>query len=166
MNALIARFKQWLSTLAPRERVMVLGGGAALAVTLLFLTIWEPLLKTHERRQADLDTARVLANRLEEIAAAAQRAPRNGSAAVNRNLSLLAAVDQSAKAGTLSKPPARIQPEGDAEVKVWLEDVPFEALVRWLADLEARYGIRAQTAEIERQSGAGLVNARLSLVRS
>lgn len=166
MKALIARLNEWLATLAPRERVMVLGGGAALAVTLLFLAVWEPLTQTHMRRAADLEAARLLANRLEEIAAVAQRAPRNGSTAVNRNLSLLAAVDQSAKAGTLSKPPARIQPEGDAEIKVWIEDVPFDSLVRWLADLESRYGIRAQTAEIERQSAAGLVNARLSLVRS
>jgi general secretion pathway protein M len=50
-------------------------------------------------------------------------------------------------------------------VRIWLEDVPFDGLVRWLGDLHARYGVRVDNADIERESGPGLVNARLTLVK-
>ena len=79
--------------------------------------------------------------------------------------SLLAVVDQSRKASALTKPPSRLQPEGDGVVRIWLEDVPFDALLRWLADLQLRYGVRVDTADIERESAPGLVNARVTLMR-
>jgi general secretion pathway protein M len=74
-------------------------------------------------------------------------------------------VDLSARAGTLSKPPSRIQPEGEREVRVWLEAVSFDSLLRWIGELETRYGIQVQTADIERAERPGLVDARLTLVR-
>lgn len=162
MNAALVRFKEWFAQLAPRERWMVSLGAAAVALTLLYVAVWEPLVKTQQRRAEALSGARGLASRIEELAALAQNA-RGGNAA-NLGASILSAVDQSARTA-LEKQPSRIQPEGDKEVKVWLEDVPFDSLMRWQHELESRYGIRAQTAEIEKQATSGMVSARLSLVR-
>ena len=50
-------------------------------------------------------------------------------------------------------------------MRIWLDDVPFDALVRWLGDLHTRYGVRVEAANIERESGPGLVSARLTLMR-
>ena len=75
-------------------------------------------------------------------------------------------VDQATKNGTLGKAPSRLQPEGDAEVRVWLDGISFDALVRWLSDLETRQGVRVQNADIEKQDAPGTVNVRLSLVRA
>lgn len=163
MNVYLIRFKEWLAQLAPRERWMVIGGALFVAVSLLYGALWQPLAKAQQRRSEALASARVLASRIEELAALAQGARSGG--AVNLNVSILMAVDQTARAGTLEKPPSRIQPEGDREVKVWIEEVSFDGLLRWLNELETRYGIRAETAEIEKQDTPGVVSARLSLVR-
>lgn len=163
----IAQWREKYAALEPRERVMVAFAAAFAVFTILYLGIWEQLAGAHARRAGELEAARAMATRLETVDAQLQQARRAGSggAAATRGLSLLSAVDQASKSGTLGKPPARLQPEGDAEVRVWIEDTSFDSVVRWIAELETRYGVVAQTVDIERQPTAGAVNARLSLVR-
>jgi general secretion pathway protein M len=167
MNAYITQVREWLAALAPRERTLVLVAAVVVGIGLLDLALWEPLARAHMSREKNLVSARALASKLEALSSAAARARgTGGGGAESRGMSLLAAVDQATKSGTLSKPPTRMQPEGDNEVKVWLEGTGFESVVRWIAELESRYGISVQTVDIEKESVPGQVNARLSLVRS
>ena len=152
--------------LAPRERLMVVACAAVLLVTGLYLGVYEPVVDAHQGRVNALASARALATRLEtasrEVAAAG---PKSNAGQAGRNMSLLAAVDQAAKSATLGKAPERLQPDGENSVKIWFNDVSFDAMVRWLAELQTRYGIREQTLDVEAQDTAGEVDARLSLTR-
>lgn len=166
MKAYLERFRTWWSSLAPREQRVLAAGAVVAGLALLYLVVYEPLAKAERERALALDDARALAMTLETLAAEVQRQRgAGGGAPLGANQSLLAIVDQSRRASALTKPPSRLQPEGDAIVRIWLEDVPFDALVRWLADLQLRYGVRVDTADIERESGPGLVNARVTLTR-
>jgi type II secretory pathway component PulM len=49
---------------------------------------------------------------------------------------------------------------------VQLEQVGFDALIRWLADLQRRHGIVIDNAALEGQTEGGRVNARLILLRN
>ncbi|SFF32406.1 general secretion pathway protein M [Fontimonas thermophila] len=162
MKHLIDRLHTALVGLTPRERVMVLTGGAVVAVTLGYLLVWEPLAVAHHTRAQALQQERLLAERIERAAAQVRA---SSSRAADRRISLLTAVDQTSRTPVLGKPPARIQPEGDREVKVWIDEVPFANLLRWIQELQTRYGITTRSAEIERGSAPGVVNARLTLVR-
>lgn len=186
MSALVRRFDLWgdqlqsvlvertqglrsrYSQLEPRERRIVLVGGLLAGLILIYAGIWSPLASAHGRQREALAQARVIAQQLELAQAWVRQNPSAPRAAPSAalNQSLLAAVDQAARSGTLGKAPERLQPEGDLEVRVWLEDVPFEALVRWLGELKTRYGITAQTLDVERAEAPGQVTARLSLVRA
>lgn len=153
--------------LQSRERWMLGVGVIALLLTVLYLAIWEPLVQAREQRALALESSRAIAIRLEQAAQQLRASAGNNPAATaGRGLSLLAAVDQASKQGTLGKSPTRVQPEGDREVRVWFEDVPFDGMVRWLHELQTRYGISVQTMDVEPQSGPGQVNVRLSLVRA
>jgi general secretion pathway protein M len=165
MNAALTQLQEWFRSLAPRERLLVSVGSVVVAITILYLCIWEPLSKAHSKREQDLAASQGLAQRLEAIAVVVQKSQSSGGAVINTGASLLSTVDQVSKAGTLGKPLTRIQPEGDHEVKVWIDGVSFEALVRWISELEGRYGISVQTADLDRDTLPGQVNARLSLVR-
>lgn len=159
---LLERYRE----LQPRERVMVAAGVVVVLLTLIYLVLWEPAAHARSRQQAALADERALAERLETIGAAVQKARASGIAAVQgREQSLLTLIDQQGKSTELGKPPARLQPEGESEVKVWFEDVPFDNLVRWMVALETRYGVQIVGAEIERRAAAGLVNARLTVIR-
>ena len=152
--------------LQPRERVIVAVGAVVVALTLIYVALWEPAANARARQTTALADQRALAERLETIAVKVQKARASGVSAIQgQNQSLLTLIDQQGKSAELGKPPARLQPEGDTEVKVWFEDVPFDALVRWMATLESRYGVQIVGAEIERRAVAGLVNARLTVVR-
>jgi general secretion pathway protein M len=163
MSPYLERARAWWSSLAERERRVLAGGGLVLALVILYLGAWKPLAATRHERQVELQAARALATQLEQLATVAPRGTAGPAAGAGQ--SLLAIVDQSRKASAVDKPPSRLQPEGDDTVRLWLEDVPFDALVRWLGDLHARYGVRVDSADIERESGPGLVSARLTLVR-
>lgn len=166
--------EQWLRqrerylALQTRERWMVGVCGAAVLLTLLYLALWEPLVTANRERTLALDSARALATRLEQAAQQVQQAGgRAGPAASQgRGVSLMSAVDQASRQSGLGKGPSRIQPEGDGEVRVWFEDVSFDAVTRWVFDMQNRYGVRVQTLDVEPQGDAGRVNVRLSLVRS
>lgn len=159
---LLERYRE----LQARERVMVAVGAVVVALTLVYLVLWEPFANARSRQQIALADERALAERLETIGATVQKARASGVAAIQgQDQSLLTLVDQQGKSPDLGKPPARLQPEGDNEVKVWFEDVPFDALVRWMAVLETRFGVQITGAELERRAGAGLVNARLTVTR-
>lgn len=150
-----------------RERWMLGVGATLVLLTLLYLLIWEPIVTAHTERSMALESARATAIKLEDAAALVQsQRGRNPAATAGRGLSLMAAVDQASKQGSLGKGPARIQPEGDREVRVWFEDVSFDALLRWTAELQARYGVSVQTMDVEPQATPGQVNVRFSLVRA
>lgn len=159
---LLERYRE----LQPRERLIVAVGGVVVLLTLIYLLLWEPFAKAHERQAAALADERALAERLETIATTVQKAQASGVGAIQgREQSLLTLVDQQGRSPELGKAPARLQPEGENEVKVWFEDVPFDALVRWMATLESRFGVQITGAEFERRAGDGLVNARLTVTR-
>ncbi len=159
---LLARYRE----LQVRERLIVGVGLVVVLVTLLYLALWEPATHARAQQAAALSDARALAERLEVIAASVQKAGAAGVGAIQgREQSLLTLIDQQGKSSELGKLPTRLQPEGDNEVKVWFEDVPFDSLTRWMATLESRYGVQISGAEFERRAGSGLVNARLTVVR-
>lgn len=150
----------------PRERWMLGVGGVVLLLTLIYLLMVEPVVKAHAARTAALESSRALASRLEQAALQVQvLRGRTPSAVAGRGVSLMSAVDQASKQSALGKGPARIQPEGDREVRVWFEDVSFDGLVGWLAELQTHYGVSVQAMDIEPQAAPGRVNVRLSLVR-
>lgn len=150
--------------LQPRERVIVLAGAAVLAVLVLYLAVWEPLVNAHRRNAEALDASRALATRIETAASLAQG---QSAGAVDRRAALLSVVDQTSRGSTLGKAPTRVQPEGsgEREVKVWFEDVPFANCLRWLGELQTRYAIQVSSAEIDQGSAPGLVNVRFTLSR-
>lgn len=163
MKDLLAQFRAWWASRAERERQMLSAGAAVLALILAWLAVWEPVTSLHHRREKALAEARSLATRLETLAAESRGVQPAGGG--SRQQSLLSVVDQSGKSSGIGKAPSRLQPDGDTTVRVWLEDVPFDAVMRWLGELATRHGVQVADAEIERQSGSGLVNARLTLVR-
>lgn len=150
-----------------RERWLLGVGVGALLLTVLYLGIWEPLVKTRQQNLEALQAARNVAVRLEAAAIQVRQARgRQPQVSAGQNQSLMAAVDQASQRSGLGKSPSRIQPEGDTEVRVWFEDVSFDALVGWLAELQSSYGVQVQTFDVDPQPSPGRVDVRLSLVRA
>ncbi|MCP5420623.1 MAG: type II secretion system protein M [Gammaproteobacteria bacterium] len=159
--------KDWWQALNRRER-WILGGGAAVLVALMvYVLLWEPQRQRIERLRQTVATQRAEIAWMREAAAEVQRlsrAPISGTSPQDSR-SMLTVVDSSATGANLGGSVKRVEPQGDDRLRVQLEHVEFDALIRWLADLQKQRGIVADNVALEGQSDGRRVNARLVLRR-
>ncbi len=162
---MIQELKQRFTALNLRERILVGIAAAVLALSLIFLVVVEPLQNSVKRLRSDVAEMQGIVAELAD-ARSLVLSSRSGIGVIQgQGRSLLSIVDQSGKESGLASAITRMQPEGDATVRVWLEQADFAALVRWLDKLESNYGVSVTEAAIDRESQPGLVRARLGLVR-
>jgi type II secretory pathway component PulM len=63
----------------------------------------------------------------------------------------------------------RIEPgQNEREVRIWLRDASFDAMIAWLATLVNDYGLTSRQLSINQssQQASGLVNVRIDLAES
>jgi general secretion pathway protein M len=162
LNPLIDQLDGELTKLQPRERLLVAVAAIAILLLLVDVGVWRPVVHARANNAARLADAREVATQLERARALIPAS----TPAAQAGGSLLTIVDEAAKTGDLGKPLSRLSPDGDTQVRAWVEDVPFEALTHWMYSLQTRYGVRIDSVDIEQQSTPGVVNARLTLTRS
>lgn len=78
----------------------------------------------------------------------------------SREGSLLSVASATAKNHEISF--SRFEPIGDDRVRLWLEQVKFNDLVTWLAELESNQGVSATDISMD-SSAPGFVSVRLTL---
>ncbi|MGD8998843.1 MAG: type II secretion system protein M [Granulosicoccaceae bacterium] len=155
--------KQWWAKLNSRERRTVLAGAAMLAVLMLYLLAWEPLLAERARLTASVDTLRSDHSWMQKAASELKQLRGSGAVATQRFGSLLGVINSTAQPVLKDAVLKRVEEDRDNSVRVWIEAVAFDDLVLWLGDLQRRYGITASSISAERLGKPGRVNARLIL---
>ncbi len=157
--------KQWLDRLDPRERRLVIGGGALALVLLIYLLGWLPFSRETARLREVVTEQRALASWMEQAAREARRLRglQGGAAARRGSHSLLSLADQTARQAGLGGAIKRVEPEGQDKVHIRLEGVAFDDLIRWLEKLQLGRGVHIQSIAIDRRDTPGLVDARLTL---
>lgn len=159
--------KDWWANLAERERLFLAGAGAVLALALFYLLAWEPLFEAREELEQAVAAQRKTLQWMQEAAGEVRmlRQQAGPGALQGRNRSLLSVLDQTATQAGVRDHIDRMEPEGGNGVKLWLDDAPFDPLVRWLERLERHYGVHVTRATIAATDQTGLVDARLTLER-
>ncbi len=157
--------KDWFMGLEPRERRMVAGGALALVLTLFYLLVWEPVAVSYDDLKKNVAAQQETLDWMKQASAQvkALRGSARGPARGLGGRSLLAVVDQSARAAGLGPAIKRVEPDGSRGVKIWLEGASFDDIVLWLGKLDRDYLVEATVVTLEPQ-GEGRVNARLTLL--
>jgi len=136
--------------------------GAAAGVVLVLLAIILPLNRNIAQARQRITTKQGdLAFIQEATPQLAAAGPGTGEAATGESLVVL--IDTSARESGIGKSLSSSQATADKGLRIRLENVPFDALVAWLARLTQSHGVRVETAEIEAAGEPGLVNAGLFL---
>lgn len=156
--------KDWFIALSRREQILILGCVGVLVIVLFYSLFWQP----HKARQASLQQ-RVAqeAARLRWMQEAAQEVKRlreqaDPGQSKRRDESLLALVDRIAKTTKVSDGITRLEPQGEEEVRVWLDQVNFNNLLRWLGQLKT-WEVQVSVVSLQRQDKPGWVSGRLIL---
>jgi general secretion pathway protein M len=143
---------------APREQLAlrVLGGVILAALVLLLVVL--PLHRFDSDAiasyHAQQDTLVWMQSNRAQIGSSTGTARKPGD-------SVLTLANQSAR--TLGLSFKRYEPNGDRGVNLWLEQVSFDQVIKWLDALERDYGVIAVDFSASRRNETGLVDVRLVL---
>jgi general secretion pathway protein M len=150
------------SKLSVRDRRIVAIGGVVVALLLGWSLAWLPLA---DSRASLRTTAAANATALAWMRPASARLAAIGGARVARaggGGSLLARVDAGARVAGLGGSLVGIEPQDAQHVRVQLSGADFDVLASWLEGAAAD-GIRVEELSLQRASGPGRVDARVSL---
>lgn len=157
--------RAWFDSLGTRERMMLAAGVVLLIPLLVWALLWQPLASSVDRLQGEVAQQRETLAWMQRAAAEVKRLSGSGAAAAAGlgGRSLLAVVDQSARAAGLGSGVKRIEPESADAVRVTLEGVAFDTVLTWLDTLGRDFGVAAGTVSVEREPVPGQVSMRLTL---
>ena len=154
--------RNWLQQFELRERRAIVMGAVIVLVAGLYLFVFEPVYVSHQVLQQRVAAKRELLGWMQQRSSLLRQSRPNLSLAAS-NDSLLANVDNAARAAGLGDAIRRVEQDGENRVRISLESAAFDNMVRWLGDLERNYGVKPVQARIDRTNSPGLVNATLTL---
>ncbi|MGE0386315.1 MAG: type II secretion system protein GspM [Gammaproteobacteria bacterium] len=149
----------WLQGLAARERRLLIAGAGIAAVALAFVLIVEPLQQRAARARAQYAAQAGELAWLRSAAAQIGGAASAAGPAATDPQARLAAIDASLAGAGIRERLERIAPEAGAAVRFGFAAVPFDALMRWLAEIHAGTGLSASALSVERLETPGEVRA-------
>lgn len=135
-----------------REQILLAVLAMLALAALLLVAVVRPLETARARAAADIRTYDMLAMRL--------RAARPGLAADMRRGPPAQIVSQTAAASGLTV--QRVEPE-NGKLRVVFADAPFEAVLRWVSEIERTSALRIGEAQIERSAQGNGVSAQFLL---
>ncbi len=153
--------KAWWQGLAPRERGLLLAGSVLALLMLWFGALYAPLKEARDAWRERAEAADVSLRWMQAAAGELARRPQAPALVADRR-SLLARVDEGARSVGLGTALLRVEPLSNGRVRVQLQAAPFDLLVDWLQPL-GEQGVRVEELSVQRSSGVGLVDARITL---
>jgi len=160
MNQVIA----WWHSISQREQRLVLGCSILMLFGALYWGVVAPLDQRAEDARARINSEKQLLTWVKNSANSitALRGTTGGTAQPSAQ-----PLNQvvSSTTGRFKVELIRMQPRGES-LQVWIQPVPFNQLVNWLAYIKAQQGIEVEFLDINRTETLGLVEVnRLQLKR-
>lgn len=148
--------RTWWQGLAVREQQIVAFGAVFLVIGIFYWGIWTPIAN------AEADSLRRLAVQQQTLTYVKQTANkiaglRQTGAKPTASGSLSSVVNQTA--GAYGLVITRMQPQGD-KIQVWMDDVPFDALLNYLSDLVQKKGLSLESVDLAEADEPGYVKVR------
>jgi general secretion pathway protein M len=159
--------QNWYQGLQQRERQLVLAASAVIVITLLYLTIWEPIHKGIEEQTQKYQTQLDILDWMQTAATEARILQASGATKRSTNSSqpVTLLVEKSAATAGLKPYLSKLESTSDKGARVTIDDASFDQVLLWLNTLETQYGISVSSANLDRADKAGAVKARMTLNR-
>ncbi len=149
----------YYETAAPREQTALKALGVFLSLVLILLLVVLPLHRFNSGAVADYRAQRETLQWMQDNREAINSNPAQKQR--DPGSSLLTLANQSARDFNLAF--KRYEPNANQGLNLWLEQVPFNQVVKWLEALQRDYGIVAVEFTASRRDEAGIVDVRVVL---
>ncbi len=160
--------KAWWMSLQTRERMIFMVSAIMLVLILIYLLIIEPYIESRtmlanniQANQQTLVWMQQASQQVKQLRASASPRVRAGK----DKRSLLAVVDISAKRSKIRTNIQRMEPQGKDGIKLTIDDVDFDKLIRWVGSIQLSQGVNVTRGTVSRSDTLGLIDSRLSLQR-
>ncbi|MBM7071115.1 type II secretion system protein M [Shewanella sp. OPT22] len=146
----------WWNSLAYREQQLLGVCSVFFVIGIFYWGIWTPLSNAEENAQQDLQKQQ---RTLTEVKQKANRiiALKKSGAKTSKGGSLSSIVNTTASTYGLAI--SRMQPQGN-KIQVWMDEVPFDALLGYLDDVVQKKGLSLDNLDIAETDAAGIVKVR------
>lgn len=152
MQALLDRYK----ALTEREQIILMVAAVFVVVGLFYFVIWSPLSTNIEQRQAQIDRDQDLLAWVQQSTQRAIQLRRSNGGQRTFNGSLPQAVNSTTNRFNIAI--SRMQPQGD-ELQVWVDQVPFDAMLDWINALE-NMGVVVLQVDVTEAEAPGQIKIR------
>ncbi len=158
--------KQWFFSRQPQERLALIVMAIFIIGAALYTLFWLPLNEDIAQKQIWVTEQQKTLDWMQRTAVEINHLKPTSGQQKKSDEALLTTIDRTAKQQRIREAVKRIKPQGDNKAQLWLEQASFDRMIRWLDLLQQRHNISISTITVDRQSGSGLINARISLERS
>ncbi len=158
--------KERWQQLTPREKQLLIIMSVVVLITLFYFAFWKPMKTGIEKGQLRFKAQTYALMKIRRQAAEVRHLRSAGAGKqtlIDDSSSLLGLIERSAKQKYINGNLQKVQPEGQREVRVWMENVPFDQLISWLDLLGNQYALQISEISLERGNTPGIVSARILL---
>ena len=152
--------KAWFQNLQQRERLMVLGGVAAV----LLIAVWFGVMRLHAQTEVLRDAVAAKQRILVDLTRVGTGTSGSSKGPGANQTTLVVVIDGSAREHGITLSTRR--PDGPDGVQVAFSNVPFDMLLEWLVALEKQSSVAVESASFTTAKQKGIVNGQLTLRRS
>ena len=146
----------WWQSLATREQQVVTFGGVFLFIGIVYWGIWSPISTAQTNAERDVKSAQQTLQYVKQAANKIAGLSQTGTN-VQAQGSLSSIVN--VVAGQYQLEITRMQPQGNV-VQIWMDEVPFDALISYLHDLVEQKGLTLDSVDLAESDTVGFVKVR------
>ena len=150
------QLREWWRARNARERLLIGGGVAVLVVSVLWAYVWVPIASERARLIASLPALRVQAQHVAQQAAEVERL-RTAARSRTESGPPQRAIEEAMKAAGFAEGFAGVATLGGGRFQVSLGVVPFDALLRVVAQLAETHGLAVETIALKSTNEPGRV---------
>ena len=159
------QIKSWFLMLSSREKTLVSIAAVAVTLMLFWLIIINPILSKHDKLSKLTEDKRVELRIMQRQSALVQQLQQQVNSAsikkVTGNPQQL--IEQALQTWRLKPTLQRMQSQGTNKVAVSLKNAEADKVMRFIAELERKYGLTSTAMVITKSKIIGMVNIRLTL---
>ena len=143
-----------------RDQLIVMALGVLFSITLVLVLIYAPLTKYRDHQQLIYENKAELLSWMRSVA---PQLKGQGSSDQNSPSAQSMMNDVNQRAAAFQLKLDRVQPEGATKLRVWVQDGSFDAIMRWLTELQSESGIVASSVSLDSEKESGIVSAKVVL---
>jgi general secretion pathway protein M len=152
---------RWYDGREPKEKPIIAGLVLLVGLSLIWLLVWKPLSDWRDLSENRYTNARSVWDWVQANESQARQAAQGAARGSGQPRSLLPVITRAANTHGLKL--NRLQPEADGGVSVVLQAQSFNAMLKWLDELDRQHKVNVQRVSLDAEGKPGLINAQLRL---